>query len=175
LFSTQFGEEESTECYGVKTRGDEVECFLSMGIVTSTTFIDVVQWWAARKEVLPAHYQMSCDYLGIPAMSTSCDRANSAAGRCFSSTRQSLSTTVFIKTILLRSWMKAGFLAVPQNRAQAAAALVKSLGEQEKDVSAEVDEIECDEHEWDDEFMESGVADNLNTMLGRGLTDMTFT
>jgi hypothetical protein len=105
-----------------------------MGIVTSTTFIDVVQWWAARKEVLPAHYQMTCDYLGIPATSTPCERANSAAGLCFSSTRQSLSTTVFIKTMLLRSWMKVVFLAVPQNRTQAAVALVKALGEQEKDV-----------------------------------------
>ena len=45
---------------------DEVDRYLMMGVVHSQSFIDVIQWWKARKETLRAHYQMAMDYLGTP-------------------------------------------------------------------------------------------------------------
>jgi hypothetical protein len=52
------------------TVGDEVDHYISMGVASASSFIDVIQWWIARKELLPAHYKMAGDYLGTPATST---------------------------------------------------------------------------------------------------------
>ncbi|KAI2492716.1 hypothetical protein MHU86_21823 [Fragilaria crotonensis] len=43
---------------------DEVDQYLTMGLVVSQSFIDIVQWWMARKDVLPAHYQWQWITLG---------------------------------------------------------------------------------------------------------------
>jgi hypothetical protein len=59
---------------------DEVYRYVTMGIVVSQSFIDIVQWWMARKDVLPAHFQMAMDYLGTPATSMPSERVNSMAG-----------------------------------------------------------------------------------------------
>ena len=56
-----------------------------MGLVVSQSFIDIVQCKMARKDVLPAHYQMAMDYLGTPATSTPSERVNSMPGREFTS------------------------------------------------------------------------------------------
>jgi hypothetical protein len=53
LFSCFFGDE-GIGCFARNTRGDGVGLFLSIGVVNSTKFIDVIQWWDARKTVLPA-------------------------------------------------------------------------------------------------------------------------
>jgi hAT family C-terminal dimerisation region len=90
---------------------------------------------------------MACDVLGIPATSTPFERANSAAGREFTSVRQSLSTTVFIKSMLLRSWMAAGTFSFPRNREQAAADMTRFSSEKGDDIASAVDEIDCDEVE----------------------------
>ena len=82
---------------------DEVEKFLSLGVVTSSSFINVMEWWMVRKDVFPAHYQMAADYLGTPATSTPSERVNSVAGCEFTAVRQSLSSFVFIQTMCLRS------------------------------------------------------------------------
>jgi hypothetical protein len=58
-----------------------------MGIVMSTSFVDVKQWWIAHKDALPAHFQMAMDYLGTPATSTPSKRVNSMAGQEFISAR----------------------------------------------------------------------------------------
>ena len=34
---------------------DEVDQYLSMGVAMSQSFIDVIQWWIGRKDLLPAH------------------------------------------------------------------------------------------------------------------------
>ena len=76
--------------------GDEVEKYLSLGVVTSLSFIEVMEWWTARKDVFLAYYQMASDYLGTPTMSTPSERVNNMARREFTATRQSLSSSVFI-------------------------------------------------------------------------------
>jgi hypothetical protein len=83
--------------------GNEVEKYLSLGIVTSSLFINVMEWWTARKDVFPAHYQMAADYLGTPATLTPSKHMNSVAGRKFTAARQSLSSSMFIQTMCLRS------------------------------------------------------------------------
>jgi hAT family C-terminal dimerisation region len=60
---------------------DEFDPYLTMGLVVSQSFIDIVQWWMARKDVLPVHFQMAIDYLGTPATSTPFERVNSMAGQ----------------------------------------------------------------------------------------------
>jgi hypothetical protein len=80
---------------------DEVDQYLSIGVVQSSGFINILSWWSARKESLPGHYQMAMDYHGTPAMSTPSEWVNSAAGCKFTCTRQSLSSSVFIMTMCL--------------------------------------------------------------------------
>jgi hypothetical protein len=41
---------------GVGGNGDEVNQYLSISVVQSSGFIDVLLWWSARKELLPGHY-----------------------------------------------------------------------------------------------------------------------
>jgi hypothetical protein len=48
---------------------NEVKKYLSLGIATSSSFIDVMEWWMAQKDVFPAHYQTAADYLGTPIIS----------------------------------------------------------------------------------------------------------
>jgi hypothetical protein len=101
--------------------GDEVDQYLAMGVVVLQTFIDVVQWWMARKEQLPAqhNHHMDLDYFGTPATSTPSERANSMTGWGFTTAHQSLSSDIFIKTMCLRSWMKAGVINIPPDRHKA--------------------------------------------------------
>ncbi|CAK9255168.1 unnamed protein product [Sphagnum jensenii] len=108
---------------GVGGNGNEVDQYLLIGVVQSSGFIDILSWWSARKELLPGHYQMAMDYHETPTTSTPSEQVNSAAGHEFTCTRQSLSSSVFIMTMCLRSWMNAGIFKVPANQAQAAAAL----------------------------------------------------
>ena len=68
---------------------------------------------------------MAMDFNGMLVTSMPLERVNSAASREFTCTRQSLSSSVFIMTMSLRSWMNANILKVPVNRAQAAAALAQ--------------------------------------------------
>ncbi len=35
---------------------DEVEKYLNLGVITSSSYIDVMEWWTMRKDVFPAHY-----------------------------------------------------------------------------------------------------------------------
>jgi hypothetical protein len=62
--------------------GDEVEKYLSLGVVTSSSFINVMEWWTVRKDMFPAHYQMAMDYFGMPS-----ERVKSMAKREFMATR----------------------------------------------------------------------------------------
>jgi hypothetical protein len=57
--------------------GDEVKKCLSLGIVTSSSFIDVIEWWTTRKDVFPTHYQRAMNYLGTLATSMPSERVNS--------------------------------------------------------------------------------------------------
>ena len=106
-------------------KGDEVDQYLSIGVVQSSGFIDALSWWSARKQSLPGHYAMAMDINETPATLTPSERVNSAAKREFTCTRQSMSSSVFIMTMCLRSWMYVGSLKVPANRAQVAAALAQ--------------------------------------------------
>ncbi|KAI2492699.1 hypothetical protein MHU86_21847 [Fragilaria crotonensis] len=99
---------------------DEVDQYLAMG-VASQSFIDVVQWWIGRKNVLlPAHYHKAMDYLATPATSTPSERVNSMSGREYTSARQSLSSDIFVKKMCLRSWMKIDIIKIPRDRQKAA-------------------------------------------------------
>jgi hypothetical protein len=73
--------------HGVGGNSDEVDQYLSIGIVQSSGFIDVLSWWSAQKESLPGHYQMAMDCHGTPAMSTPLERVNNAAGHKFTCTQ----------------------------------------------------------------------------------------
>jgi len=95
--------------------GNEVDQYLSIGVVQSSGFINILLWWSAHKELLPGHYQMAMDYHGTPTTSTPSERVNSIAGREFTCTRQLLLSSMFIMTMCLRSWMNAGILKVPAN------------------------------------------------------------
>ncbi len=109
--------------HNVGGNDDEVDQYLLIGVVQSSGFIDVLSWWSAWKESLPGHYQMAMDYHGTLVTSTPSERVNSATGRKFTCTRQSLSSSVFIMTMCLRSWMNASILKVSKNQAQAVATL----------------------------------------------------
>ncbi len=110
---------------------------------------------------------MAMDYHGTPATSTPSERVNNAAGREFTCTRQSLSLSVFIMTMCLRSWMNAGILKVPANRAQAAAALGQDGA---NNVELVVQELEEEQEDWDEEILDDGVVQ----MLHNQFADLVF-
>jgi hypothetical protein len=99
----------------VSGNDDEVDQYLSIGVVQSLGFIDVLSWWSAQKESLPGHYQMAMDYHGTSTMSTSSEQVNNAASREFTCTQQSLLSSVFIMTMCMRSWMNASIFKMPAN------------------------------------------------------------
>jgi hAT family C-terminal dimerisation region len=84
-------------------RGDEVDDYLAYGTVNASKFNDVLQLWSARKNSLPTLYTVDMEHLGTPATSNPSERVSSAAGLEFTSARQSLSSSIFIQTMCLRS------------------------------------------------------------------------
>jgi hAT family C-terminal dimerisation region len=143
---------------------DEVDECLSIGAVNANGFIDVLSWWSTRKTSLPGHYQMAIDFFGTPATSTQSERVNSAAGREYTSARQSLSHYVFIQTMCLRSWMDAGILTPPANRAQAAAdAAAAARAEQDgaNDLDATVELMEIEQDDWAEEVLDDCVVQQM--------------
>jgi hypothetical protein len=152
----------------VQNVGDEVEKYLSLGVVTSSSFIDVMEWWTARKDVFPTHYQMAVDYLGTPATSTPSERVNSMAGREFTAAKQSLSSSVFIQTMCLRSLIDARVIKVPSNRAKVVAEIEKALGDSAiASVAAIFDEIAVEQDHWEDEVLDDGVIELRNSQFER--------
>ncbi|PTQ38991.1 hypothetical protein MARPO_0048s0096, partial [Marchantia polymorpha] len=119
-------------------------------------------------DALPGHYQMAMDYLGTPATSTPSERVNSAASREFTSMRQSLSSSVLIMVMCLRSWMNAGILKVPVHRAAAAIAILAE--EEEKFLESIVQNLEEEQGSWNDEILE----DDVIAMLHSQFSDLVF-
>ena len=162
---------------------DEVDRYLTMGLVVSQSFIDIVQWWMARKDVLPAHYQMAMDYLGTPATSTPSERVNSMAGREFTSARQSLSSAIFVKTMCLRSWMKENIIIIPSDRQRALKTgpvldmVVGSPGEASwtstaaESIDHVVSMIEIEQEDWVEEVLDDGVVNMLNIQFDNMIAD----
>jgi hAT family C-terminal dimerisation region len=173
LFSTMFQPNVSA------FRGNEVDDYLAYGAVNASKFIDVLQWWSARKNALPALYTMAMDYLGTPATSTPSERVNSAAGREFTSARQSLSSSIFIQTMCLRSWMDAGILKLPVNRAQAAADAAAARAAQDiavaDDLEATLAQIEIEQDDWYEEILDDGVVQMLNNQFEDPVFQSEFT
>jgi hAT family C-terminal dimerisation region len=153
------------------TVDDEVDRYILMGVARASSFIDVIQWWIARKELLPAHYKMACDYLGTPATLTLCERVNSGANREYTRARQSLSSTVFIQEMCLRSWIGAGCFMVPVNRSLAATALSIKANSADTSVDEKALEIEVDQEDSDDEVMQNEDLDVVNPQLDSSMFD----
>jgi hypothetical protein len=151
---------------------DEVDRYLAMGVAVSQSFIDVVQWWMGRKDVLPAHYHMAMDYLATPATSTPSERVNSMSGREFTSARQSLSSDIFVKTMCLRSWMKLDIIKIPRDRQKA---VMTGLGSTrpatDKSIDAVVSMIEMEQNEWVEEVLDDGVVGMLNVQFDNMFAD----
>jgi hypothetical protein len=106
------------------------------------------------------------DYLGTPATSTPSEHVHSAAGYEFTSARQSLSSSIFIPTMCLRSWMDAGILKLPVNRAQAAADAAAAHAAQDTartdDLEAAIAQMEIEQDDWQEEILDDGVVQMLN-------------
>jgi len=148
--------------------GDEVEKYLSLGVVTWSSFIDVMEWWTARKDVFPAHYQMAADYLGTPATSTPSERVNSMTGREFTAARQLLSSFLFIQTMCLRSWIDTRVIKVPSNQAKVAADIEKALGDGATiSVATVFYQIPVEQDHWEDEVLDDGVVELMNSQFER--------
>jgi hypothetical protein len=164
FFSSSGGNGAHEGCYDEDISvGDEVDRYLAMGVVVSQTFIDVIQWWMMRKEQLPAHYHMAMDYLGTPATSTPSERVNSMAGREFTTARQSLSSDIFIKTMCLRSWMKAGVINIPPDRHKALMSLTRLPAA--ATIEEVVSTIEVEQEEWVEEVLDDSALGMLNTQF----------
>ncbi|CAK9257438.1 unnamed protein product [Sphagnum jensenii] len=68
---------------GVGGNGNKVDQYLSIGVVQSSGFIDILSWWSARKELLSGHYQMAMDYHGTSATSTPSERVKALSRRLY--------------------------------------------------------------------------------------------
>ena len=150
---------------------DEVDRYLAMGVVVSQGFIDVIQWWMARKDAMPAHYQLAMDYLGTPATSTPSERVNSMAGREFTAARQSLSSAIFIKTMCLRSWIKANVISIPPDRQKAMMAPTQPHGSPAESIDTVVSMIEIEQEDWVEEVLDDGIVRMLNVQFDNLIAD----
>ncbi len=152
---------------------DEVDQYLAMGVAVSQSFIDVVQWWVGRKDVLPAHYHMAMDYLATPATSTPSERVNSMSGREYTSARQSLSSDIFVKTMCLRSWMKLDTIKIPRDRQKAAMSGLagSSRPAPDESIDAVVSMIEMEQEEWVEEVLDDDVVGMLNVQFDNMFAD----
>jgi hypothetical protein len=107
--------------------------------------------------------------MGTPATSTPSECVNSAVGREFTSAWQSLSSSIFIQTMCLRSWMDAGILKLPMNRVQAAADAVAARTAQDTaladDLEAAIAQIEIEQVDWYEEILDDGVVEMLNNQF----------
>jgi hypothetical protein len=150
-------------------RGDEVDDYLAYGAVNSSKFIDVLQRWSARKNALPTLYKVAMDYVGTLATSTPSECVNSAVGRAFTSAWQSLSSSIFIQTMCLLSWMGAGIPKLPVNRAQAAADAAAARTAQDTaladDLEAAIAQVEIEQDGWCEEILDDGVVQMLNNQF----------
>lgn len=72
---------------------------------------------------------MAMDYLWTATTSKPSERVSSVAGRDFMWVRQTLSWSVFVKTVCARSWMRASIINVPVIRAAAVARASKENDE----------------------------------------------
>jgi hypothetical protein len=162
---------------------DEVDRYVTMGIVVSKSFINIVQWWMARKDVLPAHFQMAMDYLRTPATSTPSERVNSMAGREFTSARQSLSSAIFVKTMCLRSWLSANVITIPSGDRQKAMAqplILEGLAASPRGGASFATEsinhmvrslIEIEQSDWVEEVLDDGAVSMLNIQFDDMIAD----
>lgn len=153
----------------------EIERYLAIDPVNSCKFLDVVQWWMSRKEIFPAHCQMAIDYLGSPATSTASERVNSTAGREYTTSRQSLSPPVFIKTMCVRSWIKAGVMKVPSDRARSYRDTLKEsvhANEVEAKFGRDVERIFNEQSAWqDEEEIDECTAPSINEQFNQVMID----
>ncbi len=107
------------------------------------------------------------DYHGTSTTLTPSEQVNSTAGREFTCTRQSLSSSVFIMPMCLRSWMNADILKVSTNRAQAAVALRQ---DDANNVESVIQELKEEQEGWDEEMLDDGVIQ----MLHNQFADLVF-
>lgn len=129
----------------------------------------------ARKDVLPAHFQMAMDYLGTPATSTPSERVNSMAGREFTTARQSLSSAIFVKTMCLRSWMKASVITIPSDRQKAMVQPMVQDASPGVEATVSIDQmvslIEVEQNDWEEEVLDDGVVGMLNIQFDDMIAD----
>jgi hypothetical protein len=95
------------------------------------------------------------------------------------SARQSLSLSIFIQTMCLRSWMDAGILKLPVNRAQAAADAAAARAAQDTaladDLEAAIGQIDIERDDWHEEILDDGVVQMLNNQFEDLVFESEFT
>jgi hypothetical protein len=79
-----------------------------------------------------------------------------------------LSSSVFIQTMCLRSWIDARVIKVPSNRAKVAADIEKALGDGAiASVAVIFDQIAVEQDHWEDEVLDDGVVELMNSQFER--------
>jgi hypothetical protein len=95
------------------------------------------------------------------------------------SARQSLSLSIFIQTMCLRSWMDAGILKMPVNRAQAAADAAAARAAQDTaladDLEAAIAQIEIEQDDGHEGILDYGVVQMLNNQFEDRVFESEFT
>lgn len=109
---------------------DEIGKHLSVRVFQSKGFLDILSWLSARQALLPVHYQMAIDHLGMPGTLMPSDRVNCAAGREFMCFRQSPSSSVLFRAVCVQSWTHVSIINSWVSRA---AATVLASKEKNKD------------------------------------------
>ena len=122
------------------------------------------------------------DYLGTPATSTPSERVNSMAGCEFTTARQSLSSEIFIKTMCLRSWMKAQIINLPKDRQLGQQGLANNAAPSPGDhsantavsIDAAVSMIEIEQEDWVEKVLDNGMVSLLNIQFDNLVADEEF-
>ena len=119
---------------------DEVDSFCVYNLSAGPE-LNLIDWWHQNRQTFPYHFRLAMDILSIPCSSTSVERANSEAGREFSSQRLSLSSNMFNASMCVRSWAKNGSFFVPESRSAAANALKSLMENGHQEIIEDIEEV----------------------------------
>ena len=97
-----FDDEEDDAC------GDELDRYLSL---PREKVSDPLVWWRSHKESYPVLSRLAFD-LGVPAMSSECERVFSKAGRVVTDERNRISDLTLQEGECLKSWHNSGLITI---------------------------------------------------------------
>ena len=92
---------------------DEFAAYLKETPITvpSNSKLNLIQWWADKREIYPTLSQLALDVLSIPSMAAECERVFSGAKLMISDRRRRLGPDIIQAVQCLRQWWRCAMIS----------------------------------------------------------------